>query len=373
MMKIDTWNEYTKDTHYASYDGLALFSGGLDSILAARLLMEQGKKILCLHFTSPFFGDEKAVPVWEKKYGLEIIAVDIAEEYCHMLCHNPANGFGSALNPCVDCKILMMKKAKTLMAQFGAKFLVSGEVLGQRPMSQRRDTLHLIRRDADVKDILLRPLSAKCMEPTPFELSGEVDREKLLGIYGRGRKEQLVLAKKFNIEDIPTAAGGCKLTEKENARRYYEVMQKLPNSAANDFFLANHGRQLWGSQPENKDIWVSIGRKQADNEQMQHYKKPSDYVLRIEHFPSPYCIVRQTQHMPVPAEELQIIGSILASYSNKACAFFSESKERVSIKIEHENTIERILVEPMRSAAYKELHFDEIKEELQKRKKNMAE
>ncbi len=362
-----------KNDEYARYDGLALFSGGLDSILAARLLMEQGKKILCLHFTSPFFGDEKAVPVWEKKYGLEIIAVDIAEEYCRMLCHNPANGFGSALNPCVDCKILMMKKAKTLMAQFGAKFLISGEVIGQRPMSQRRDTLHVIRRDAEVKDILLRPLCAKCMEPTPFELSGEVEREKLLGIYGRGRKEQLALAKTFNITDIPTAAGGCKLTEKENARRYYEVMQKVQHPSANDFFLANHGRQLWGSQPCNKNIWVSIGRKQADNEQMQQYKKSGDYVLRIEHFPSPYCIVRHTQNLPVPVEELRIIGSILASYSNKAYAFFAEKKERISIKIEHEKAIERILVEPMRSEHYKELHFDEIKEELQKRKKNMAE
>lgn len=355
------------------YDALALFSGGLDSILAARLLMEQGKNILCLHFTSPFFGDEKAVPAWENKYGLEIKAVDIAKDFCQMLCHNPANGFGSALNPCVDCKIIMLKKAKELMTQFGAKFLISGEVLGQRPMSQRRDTLQLIRRDADVKDVLLRPLSAKCLEPTSFELSGEVDREKLLGIYGRGRKEQLALAQKFNITDIPTAGGGCKLTEKENARRYYEVMQKVQNPAANDFFLANHGRQLWGSQPENKNIWVSLGRKQADNEQMQQYKKPGDYILRIEHFPSPYCIVRQAQNQPVPAEELQTIGSILATYSNKACAYFTESKERVSIKIEHENTIERILVEPMRSDNYKELHFDEIKEELQKRKKIIAE
>lgn len=353
---------------YDKYDGLALFSGGLDSILAARLLMEQGKKILCLHFTSPFFGDGNAVPKWEQKYGLEIIAVDIAEDYCQMLCNNPANGFGSALNPCVDCKIIMMKKAKALMEKYGAKFLVSGEVLGQRPMSQRRDTLQLIRRDAEVKDILLRPLSALHMEPLPVEISGEVEREKLLGIYGRGRKEQLALAKHFNIEDIPTAGGGCKLTEKENARRYYEVMQKVSHPTANDFFLANHGRQLW-----NGDIWVSIGRKQADNEQMQQYKKPGDYVLRIEHFPSPYCIVRHAQHSPVPDEELQIIGSILASYSNKTCAHFAETNERVSIKIEHEKVIERILVEPQRFNEYKELHFDEIKDILQARKKNMAE
>lgn len=350
------------------YDGLALFSGGLDSILAARLMMEQGKSILCLHFTSPFFGDARAVPYWSKKYGLEIIAVDIAEEYCKMLCSNPANGFGSALNPCVDCKIIMMQKARELMTKYGAKFLVSGEVLGQRPMSQRRDTLNVIRRDADVKDVLLRPLCAKLMDPTPAELSGEVDREKLLGIYGRGRKEQLALAKRFNIKDIPTAGGGCRLTEKENARRYYEVMQKLDNPTANDFFLANHGRQLWKG-----DVWVSIGRKQADNEQMQTCKKPGDYVLRIEHFPSPYCIVRHAKNGEVSAEELQVIGGILASYSNKACAAFEQEQKPVSIKVEHVGKISRVFAAPCRSDEYKELHFDEIKETLQKLKKNNAE
>lgn len=350
------------------YDALALFSGGLDSILAARLMMEQGKRILCLHFTSPFFGDNAAVPFWERKYGLEILPVDISDEYCQMLCSNPANGFGSALNPCVDCKIIMMKKAKALMAEYGAKFLISGEVLGQRPMSQRRDTLNVIRRDAEVRDILLRPLSALHMEALPVELSGEVDREKLLGLYGRGRKEQLSLAKRFNIVDIPTAGGGCKLTEKENARRYYEVMQKVRKPSANDFFLANHGRQLW-----NGNIWVSIGRKQADNEQMRQYQKESDYILRIEHFPSPYCIVRQTENKPVPAEELQLIGSILASYSNKACAFFTEKKEPVSIKIEHNGNLERIGVEPKRYEQYRELRFEEIKDALQQLKKNMAE
>lgn len=346
------------------YDGLALFSGGLDSILAARLMMEQGKKILCLHFTSPFFGDEKAVPHWEKKYGLEIKAINIADDYCNMLINNPTNGFGSALNPCVDCKIIMMKHAKALMQEYGAKFLVSGEVLGQRPMSQRRDTLNVIRRDADVKDILLRPLCAKHMDPLPIEISGEVDRSKLLGFFGRGRKDQLALAKHFGITDIPTAAGGCKLTEKENARRYYEVMQKVHNPTANDFYLANHGRQLW-----NDDIWVSIGRKQADNEQMQQYTKTNDYVLRIEHFPSPYCIVRHAKNLPVPQEELQIIGEILASYSNKACNAYNESNTPISIKIEHKNEISRINVIPKRNEIYKELHFDEIKQVLQERKK----
>lgn len=350
------------------YDGLALFSGGLDSILAARLMMEQGKSILCLHFTSPFFGDARAVPYWSKKYGLEITAVDISEDYCQMLCGSPANGFGSALNPCVDCKIIMMQKAKELMPQYGAKFLVSGEVLGQRPMSQRRDTLNVIRRDADVKDILLRPLCAKLMDPLPVELSGEVDREKLLGIYGRSRKEQLALAERFNIADIPTAGGGCKLTEKENARRYYEVMQKVQNPTANDFFLANHGRQLW-----NGDIWVSLGRKQADNEQMQQYRKASDYILRIEHFPSPYCIVRHAKHQEVGTQELAAVGALLASYSNKACAFFEQQRKPVSIKIEHNGSIERIGVVPERREEFKELHFDEIKEILQKRKKNTAE
>lgn len=163
----------------------ALFSGGLDSILAARLIMEQGLVVRCLHFVTPFFGKPQLIPHWEKVYGLEVEAVDVGEAFVRLLRERPAHGFGKVMNPCVDCKILMMRKARELMKKWGASFLISGEVLGQRPMSQRRDTLNVIRRDAEVKESLLRPLSAQLLDPTAPEISGLVDRNKLLGIFGR--------------------------------------------------------------------------------------------------------------------------------------------------------------------------------------------
>ena len=143
----------------------ALFSGGLDSILAARLIMEQGLVVRCLHFVTPFFGKPQLIPHWEKVYGLEVEAVDVGEAFVRLLRERPAHGFGKVMNPCVDCKILMMRKARELMKKWGASFLISGEVLGQRPMSQRRDTLNVIRRDAEVKESLLRPLSAQLLDP----------------------------------------------------------------------------------------------------------------------------------------------------------------------------------------------------------------
>ncbi len=185
------------------YHAIALFSGGLDSILAARLIMDQGLRVKCLHFISPFFGKPSRVRHWQKTYGLDIDIVDVGEQYAALLGAGPAHGFGSVINPCVDCKILMMRSARELLPRYGARFLVSGEVLGQRPMSQRRDTLNIIRRDADAGDILLRPLCALHLSPTEPELSGLVDRERLLGFSGRGRKDQLELAGRFGIREIP--------------------------------------------------------------------------------------------------------------------------------------------------------------------------
>jgi tRNA U34 2-thiouridine synthase MnmA/TrmU len=190
-----------------TYDALALFSGGLDSLLAVKVLQEQNLRVLGLHYVSPFFGKPHLVEHWRKTYGIEAVPVDIRRAFLDML-KRPAHGYGKHMNPCVDCKILMLAHARTLLPQYGAKFLVSGEVLGQRPMSQRADTLNLIRKGAAVQDLLLRPLSAQKLLPTPMETSGLVDRERLPGIWGRGRTEQLALAARFGITDIPTPAGG---------------------------------------------------------------------------------------------------------------------------------------------------------------------
>ena len=215
-----------------------LFSGGLDSILAAKVLEEQGLRVRCLHCHSPFFGEPSAVPRWRRRHALDIDALDVADDFCAMLRERPAHGFGKTLNPCVDCKILLLRRARRYMEEVGACFLATGEVLGQRPMSQRRDVLNVIRREAGVGDILLRPLSARLLEPTPMETSGLVDRERLPAISGRGRHAQLELARHFGLTDIPTPGGGCKLTEKENARRYWPVLAHLPAPDSGDFALA---------------------------------------------------------------------------------------------------------------------------------------
>ena len=357
-----------------NYDGLALFSGGLDSILAARLLMEQGKKILCIHFTSPFFGSARSVPYWEKQFGLEIEAVNIDEDYCNMLLVGGEHGYGGTLNPCIDCKIIMMKSAKKLMEQYSAKFLVSGEVLGQRPMSQRRDTLNVIKRDADVKDILLRPLCAKHMEPLPIELSGEVDRSKLLGFSGRGRKDQIALAKHFNLTNIPTAAGGCMLTEKENARRYWALIQNIDKPTANDFHLSNLGRQMW-----KEDYWLIIGRNQSDNENIPLHASPTDYIFKVAQFAGPLGLGRLMGKRPSTLDnstwnenEIKNAASLIASYSNKAVKHHEESGELLIVRVTHNNEIKEIEVTPKRENSYSERTWLDVKDEIYALKKTSA-
>lgn len=360
------------------YDALALFSGGLDSILAARLMLEQGKKILCLHFTTPFFGNAHAVPHWEKKYGLEILAINVDTQYIKMLIQGGDHGYGSTLNPCIDCKILMMRHAKKLMPEYGAKFLISGEVLGQRPMSQRRDTLNIIHNDADVKDILLRPLCAKHMTPLPIELSDEVDRTKLLGFSGRGRKDQIALAKHFGIKDFPTAAGGCKLTEKENARRYWTLIKNIHNPSPNDFHLSNAGRQFW-----NGNHWLCIGRNQADNEKMLIHNIESDYFFQMANFPGPLGIGRSGGARPASTDlldqssstwndkELNRAASHFAIYANKAVQHAQNTGEQVDVRISHNGQSRIMQITPCRDPDFTEDAWDDVKEEIYSLRKKL--
>ncbi len=338
------------------YDGLALFSGGLDSILAARLLMEQGLDIKCLHFHSPFFGAPARVDHWKDAYGLDIDAVDVSEEYARMLREGPAHGFGSAMNPCVDCKILMMRRTKTLLAEYGASFIASGEVLGQRPMSQRRDTLNIIRRDADVRGILLRPLCALHLDPTEPELSGLVDRSRLLGFNGRGRKDQLALAERFGITEIPTPGGGCKLTEKENTRRFWPVLRRLNAPSAGDFRLADTGRQFW-----HGGYWLCIGRHQQDNENFRSLVRDGDLMFKIAGFPGPLAIGRSAA--PWTSEEVSLAAGLAASYSPKAVKSF-ESGGEILVNVTSGGQTSQIRVTPSRSSPFREPSWEDAREEL---------
>lgn len=296
-----------------TYDVVCLFSGGLDSIIAAKVLEEQGLRVKCLHFTSPFFGKPHLLSHWEKIYALDIVAVDVAQDFTDMIAAGPAHGFGKCMNPCVDCKILMATKAKELMHHYGAFCIASGEVLGQRPMSQRRDTLNIIRRDADVKDLLLRPLSAKRLDPTPMELDGRIDREQLLSIGGRGRKDQLALAEKYALPEIPTPAGGCLLAEIESSKRYWPVLKHSKHPLAEDFDLANIGRQYWSGP-----FWMALGRNQSDNGRMEQMARPGDYVFKTQHYPGPLGLGRPLDAGEWPADKIAEAAGLLASFSPKA-------------------------------------------------------
>jgi len=301
------------------YDALSLFSGGLDSILASKLMQSLGHNVLGLHYVSPFFGKPDHKDAWEKEYGIPLRLIDVGQEFVDLMTAWPAHGFGKVLNPCVDCKILMLRHAKTLLEEYDAKFLISGEVLGQRPMSQRADTLNIIRNEAEVKDVLLRPLSAGLLPPTPMEISGLVDRDKLPAMCGRGRKGQYDLAKTLGVTKIPTQAGGCRLGERESARRYWPIMRQFPKPLSHYFDLANVGRQLWRKiDGENTGHWLTMGREHKDNERIHALVRPEDYLFVLTNFPGPHAVGR-----PIPGKDwttdiLAEAATCLASFSPKA-------------------------------------------------------
>ncbi len=338
------------------YDGIALFSGGLDSILASRLLMEQGLAIKCLHFYSPFFGSPGRVPHWREVYGLDIDAVDVGPEYVQMLRQGPAHGFGSAMNPCVDCKILMMRRTRELMETYGAAFIASGEVLGQRPMSQRRDTLNIILRDAGVRGLLVRPLCAQLLDPTQAELSGLIDRSRLLAMNGRGRKDQLSLAQAYGIREVPTPGGGCKLTEKENTRRFWPILRRVASPTDGDFRLADIGRQFW-----HGDCWLSIGRHQQDNEAFAGVLRPDDLQFKVAGFPGPLAVGRGGKQWA--AEDVRLAAALVASYSPKACRAAQEGLA-IAVNVTAEGLSSRVAVSPSRESPFREPAWEAARDEL---------
>ena len=278
---------------------ISLFSGGLDSICATRLIMEQGIDVVAIKFVTPFFGYDilentqgYKQQIWEK-YGIRVRVIDISDEYLKLL-RNPSHGFGRYFNPCIDCKIFMFSRARTLMRELGGSFLISGEVLGQRPMSQRRDTLNVIERDSGNKTVLLRPLSAKLMPETQVEIDGLVDREKLCDFSGRGRTRQVELAQSFGITDYPSPAGGCILADPILSRRIAKIYageflidQQVMN--VTDILMMLIGRQF--RLPGGG--WLILGRDQHENLKLDNLYEEGDIRVDIEERPGPTAILRR--------------------------------------------------------------------------------
>ncbi len=289
---------------------ISLFSGGLDSICATRLVMEQDIEVIAVKFVSPFFGydilrdQDKYRLETKEKYGIDVSVVDISDEYLQLL-RQPSHGFGKYFNPCIDCKIFMLSRARTMLKEMKAAFLITGEVLGQRPMSQRRDTLNVIERDSGNRTILLRPLSAKLMNETEAERTGLVDRQKLLDFSGRGRSRQIALAKSFGITDYPAPAGGCILADPILSRRisyFYSgnfVVDQTGMSVV-DILLLLVGRQfvLPGGG------WLILGRDEKENIRIDELRQAGDIRIDIDERPGPTALLRRAQEI-YPAKELR--------------------------------------------------------------------
>lgn len=295
-----------------TYDCLVLFSGGLDSILACKVLQDQGLRPLGVHFVSPFFGRPEKLAMWREMYDLDLLAADISDDFVRLVTQGPRWGWGKHLNPCVDCKILMLQKAKAMLPQYQAAFLASGEVLGQRPMSQRRDAMNIILREAGVQDLLIRPLSGKLLAPTPLEDQGFVDRDRLLAIKGRGRKDQLRLAQEYSLPEVPTPAGGCLLTDPEHVKRFRPLLEHLSPPQTTDFQLATVGRQYWAD-----GYWLVIGRNKADNERLFDMVQARDLVFKLASIPGPLALGRQSTGA-WPKEVVRDAARCMAQFSSKA-------------------------------------------------------
>jgi len=203
--------------------GLGLCSGGLDSILAALVLREQGIDVEWIAFETPFFSADKARKA-SFNHGISLIVKDITKRYMPML-KNPKCGYGKNMNPCMDCHALMFRIAGEMMQETESDFLFSGEVMGQRPMSQNKNSLRYVEKNSGYDGYILRPLSAKVLPETPMELNGLVDREKLCDFSGRSRKPQMALAKQFGVVDYPAPAGGCLLTDGGYARKKSRLLK----------------------------------------------------------------------------------------------------------------------------------------------------
>lgn len=325
-----------------SYDAVALLSGGLDSLLAAKILEEQGLRVKCLHFITPFFGKADLLEQWKTLYGLDIEFIDVSREFIRMLHSGPEHGFGKTLNPCVDCKILMLRHARAKMERYGARMAASGEVLGQRPMSQRRDTLDIIRNESGLREALVRPLSAALLPAGQAEREGLVDRSRMYGIAGRGRSAQLRLAHRYGILKIPTPAGGCLLTERAKACRYWPLLNHMPESGPAEFHLANTGRQFWAHTPDGI-FWLCVGRNAADNERLEKLTRSEDMVFRLRDMPGPMGVARPLT--PWPEYATEDAARLVASYAPRA-----EREGRAVMRIRCRDVEREICVAPARPA-----------------------
>lgn len=326
--------------------GIGLLSGGLDSALAVKVVQEAGAEVKCVHFFTGFCitGHHSRVGRKDKpvannalqvaaELGVPLELKDISADYLEIVLH-PRYGYGANMNPCIDCRIFMLRKAAEYMKEVSADFVFTGEVIGQRPMSQMRPTLALIEKSSDLKGRLLRPLSAKLLEPTAPERDGLVDREKLLDIQGRSRKRQLAMAASYGLTAYSQPAGGCCfLTDEAYSRKFRDLLQAAGEKAItmDDIYLLGVGRHFRVS-PQVK---VVIGRDEVENNFLAAYTS-GRWSVRVDGFPGPLGLV-----FGEPGEdELSTVASMVARYSD------AKTAQRVKVEVRRGQKVRVIEVPP---------------------------
>ena len=266
---------------------VAMVSGGLDSTLAAKIMLDQGVELTGIYLSAPWGCCDKTVAMKAAhSLGIPFLVIKMTDEYINVI-RNPKYGYGSSMNPCIDCRIYMFEKVKEVMAKIDASFLVTGEVLGQRPMSQMRNSMALIEERAGLKGLVVRPLSAKALEPTLPEQAGVVDREKLYDITGRGRKPQMELAARFGIMDYPNPAGGCLLTDQQFGLRVKDLFEHQERIDLEDMELLRWGRHF----RVNASTKLIVGRNEQENATLQEYLAPGRVLFQPDRFPAPSVLL----------------------------------------------------------------------------------
>ena len=290
---------------------LALFSGGLDSALAIKVIQQQGVEVIALNFVSHFFGgkNEKAENM-AKQLGVKLEYVDFSEIHTELV-KNPPSGRGKNMNPCIDCHALMFAKAGELLEKYGASFLISGEVLGQRPMSQNFSALNRVKKlsGVDLEKLIVRPLSAKLLPITKPEELGWIDREQLLDLQGRSRKKQFELVEEWGIKEYPTPSGGCMLTEPNYSRRL-KILEKdgfLEDKYSFLFHLIKRGRFF----RLEKGKYLFVGRKKEDNFKISEYKEYGSLYIAGAGTPGPAIV----GYGELSKEQIELAQNLFSRYS----------------------------------------------------------
>jgi len=285
---------------------LGLTSGGLDSILSALLLRDQGIHVTWVSFKTPFFSPDAAIKA-AARYLIPLRVEEITDVYMDML-KNPPGGYGKNMNPCMDCHALMFARAGKIMEQDGFDFLFSGEVEGQRPFSQNKRSMRYVEKRSGFDGSILRPLSARVLPETEVEIKGLVDRERLGAISGRSRKKQIEMAKHFNVTDYPAPAGGCKLTDPAFSARLRDLLLFQKSYEENDLYLLDHGRHF-RLDPETRII---VGRSEMDNNMIENFYSPEKHVMiRMDDMPGPLVLIPSSP----PTSMVKRAGAFCAAYA----------------------------------------------------------